>query len=270
MIGLLGASGLIGWNLYKFLLTKQETVLGTYLSQKKEGLIKFDLEKDDFSLFDGCKQVIILGAITNIDECYLKKDLVYKINVERTIELISYLADRDIKPVFISSDQVFDGKKGNYTEEDEPNPVNYYGRFKLIVEEFTRVHLKDYLILRLSKTYSRNLDDPGMFREIFVKLKKSEKLKAAYNQIFNPTDIRFICEGFYRAIKMDLKGLYHLAEQKIMSRYDFALSIAEEYGFDKNLIERIDFNTLGVIEKRALNSSLNVEKIYQKLNLIAV
>ena len=122
-------------------------------------------------------------------------------------------------------------------------------------------NLKNYLILRLSKTYSRNLEENSIFAEIFFRLKRREKIKAAYNQIFNPTDISLVCEGMYKAINLNLKNLYHLANHMIVSRYDFALSVANEYGFNRDLIEPIDIHGLPLIEKRPLNTSLNVKKI---------
>jgi len=259
-IGIVGASGLVGYNLFQFLSEKKENVLGTYCSTKKDGLVKLDLLTDDFSLFDKCTHVIIIAALANIDQCYLKKEEAYKINVERTVELIQRLGGKGIKSIFISSDQVFDGIKGYYKEDDLPNPVNYYGKFKLQVEEFLKNNLKNYLILRLSKIYSRNLQDNSMFAEILLKLQKKEKIKAAFNQIYNPTEVRKVCAGIHLSIKKDLDSVYHLADKQIMSRYDFARSIAEEFGLDEDLIEKVDFNRLPVLEKRALNSSLNIDK----------
>lgn len=265
MIGITGASGLIGWNFHNTLKIKGEADIGTYFSTEKKELIRFDLKRDSFFLFDKCKEVVITSAITNIDECFLNKDEAYKLNVEKTIEFIKYLSDRKIKPIFLSSDQVFDGEKGNYREEDRPNPINHYGNFKLQVEEFMKNNLENYLILRLSKTYSKNLKEHGMFAEIFLRLKRKEKVKAAYNQIFNPTDIRIVCDGMYKAISINLKNLYHLANHIIMSRYDFVLSVADEYGFDKNLIESVNVQDLPLIEKRPWNTSLNVKKISEAI-----
>ena len=265
MIGIVGASGFIGFNLYKFLKNKDKEVIGTYFSTRKEGLTKFDLCSDNYSLFDNCNYVVLSNGITNIDECFLKKDVAYKINVEKTIELIDYLSDRNVKVIFLSSDQVFDGKRGYYTEEDEANPINHYGRLKLQIEGFMKKNIKDSLILRLSKTYSRNLEEGGMFAEIFLNLKDGKKVKAAYNQIFNPTEVKIVCEGIYKAIKMGLSRIYHLADERVMSRYDFATTIADKYGFDKSLIEPIDINGISLFEKRPLNSSLNVERMRKLL-----
>lgn len=268
MVGIVGASGLIGYNLYKYLKDKDVAVLGTYCSLKKQGLHRFNLVEDSFSIFDSCQQVIIAAGITNIDECFLQRQRAYDVNVAKTIKFIQYLSDKKIKAIFLSSDQVFGDSKGNYREEDIPHPINCYGRFKLQAEQFMQQHSEDYLILRLSKIYSRNLADRGIFREIFYKLKNAERIKAADNQIYNPTDVAIVSKCIYQALQhRNLKGLYHLAEPAVMSRYDFARRVAEECGFEQALIEPIDFRSLSTIEKRGLDTSLNVEKINKMLDL---
>jgi len=261
MIGIVGASGLIGHNLFDFLRAHGEQAMGTYCLTPKEALLRFDLLKDDFAIFDNCNVVVISSAMSNIDQYCLERDLAYQIHVVKTIELIKYLAERRIGIVFLSSDQVFDGKKGNYTELDKPAPVNSYGLFKLQVERFLRNHVGNYLVFRLSKTYSTNITDGGTFADIVGAFRKGGPVKSAYNLIFNPTDVKLVCQGIYQSIQMNIKGLYHLADKAVMSRYEFAHRIAEEYGFDPGLIVSVDFNDLPCLEKRALNSSLNVEKI---------
>jgi dTDP-4-dehydrorhamnose reductase len=265
MIGIVGASGLIGHNLFDFLRAHGEQAMGTYCLTPKEALLRFDLLKDDFAIFDNCNVVVISSAMSNIDQYYLEHDLAYQIHIVKTIELIKYLAERRIWIIFLSSDQVFDGKKGNYTELDEPNPVNSYGLFKLQVEKYLMNNLDNYLILRLSKTYSTNIADGGMFADILGAFRKGGPVKAAYNLIFNPTDVKYVCQRIYQLIHMNIKGLYHLANKAVMSRYEFAYRIAKEHNFDPALIQPIDFNKLGCLEKRSLNSSLNVEKMNELL-----
>jgi dTDP-4-dehydrorhamnose reductase len=260
MIGILGASGLIGYHLYCFLKMNGLPAVGSYLSKKKEGLVKLDLLTDSFSVFDRCTTVVIAAGITDIDGCFRHKEEAYRCNVEKTIAFIRYLDERKIKPVFLSSDQVFDGIRGNYAETDQPDPQNYYGNFKLLVEQFIGNNIQRYLILRLSKTYSTNPADGGMYAEIYKKLACGKKVRAAFDQIYNPTDVEIICNGISHSMTSDLQGVYHLADKTIMSRYEFALRIAAEHHFERDLIEKIDFNSLGLPEKRALNSSLNVDK----------
>ena len=267
LIGIVGASGLIGRNLFAFLRKKGRQVLGTYCSMRQKGLIEFDLLKDDFSLFDNCKVVVICSAISNIDKCLLQKEQAHQVNVVKTIELINYLARNGIKTIFLSSDQVFDGRNGDNAEDDEPNPINCYGSFKLCVEQHLINGIEDYLILRLSKTYSTNISDGGMLADIVNAFGRGGPVRSAYNLIFNPTDVSLVCNAILQSIEIDIKGLYHLADKTIMSRYEFACAIAKEYGYDPALVESIDFNSLPCIEKRALNSSLNVTKINKTLCL---
>ncbi len=259
-IGIAGASGLIGYNLFNF-LSRKEKVIGTCLSHKKNGLVNFDLLSGDFSLFDPCDWVVVAAAVVKIDDCLKDRELARRINVEKTSEFISYLASRKIKVVFLSSDQVFDGAKGNYSETDPPAPVNLYGKLKRETEQFIEGNIRDYLILRLSQTYSRNLEEKSIYSDVYSNLKDKRPVKAAFNRIFNPTDVIDLSGWIYAALKKNIAGLYHLACPKTMSRYDFALWVAEENRLDKRLIEKIDFLSLPCEEKRALNSSLNVGKI---------
>ncbi len=262
MIGIAGASGLIGYNFYRFLNCRGYDTIGTFYSNRKDGLVKFNLTSKDFSLFNNCSQVIIAAAVSNIDKCFIEKDKVRRINVESTIELIKYLSRKKIKPVFLSTDQVFDGEKGNYSTEDKPRPLNCYGNFKLQVEEFMKKNLQNYLILRLSKTYSRNLNEKSIFSEIYLSLSKNIKIEAAYNQIFNPTDVSMLCEMLIKALDLNLSGVYHIAEPKIISRHEFAVSVAQEFGFDKDLIIPADIRTLSFLkDTRPLNTSLIVSDL---------
>jgi len=266
MIGIVGASGAIGGELYKYLMDQGERCLGTYCTGKKENLVKYDLRIDDPSLFDRCDIVVIMGGVTNIDECAKRKEDAQAINVDGIIRLIKHLADKKIESVFISSDQVFNGKQGNYSESDEPDPVNQYGKFKLEVERFMRENLSDYLIFRLSKTYSKRLEW-GILAETVASLKRGDKVRAAYNLIYNPTDVMLVCEGIYKAITAGSTGLYHLAGKNIMSRYDFAIAAAKEFALDQTLIEAVDMNKIPLLEKRALNSTLNVRKFFTAFEL---
>ena len=190
----------------------------------------------------------------------------YAINVEGTVALAEYLADRQIRILFLSSDQVFDGSEGKYSEEDTPNPINEYGRMKRRVEQRLGEIQPSSLVLRLSKTYSTSLMEGGMMAEVVNTLRQEKPYDAAYNQIFNPTDVEWLSEQIEKIIRMNLSGLYHLAEPRIESRYDFACRIAHEYGLNPALIRRINLAELKCVQPRALNSSLNVSRIMKVLH----
>lgn len=265
-IGIFGASGLIGYNFFKYFKKQNIDVIGTFFKNSKDDLIFFNILEDSFDIFYNCDVVIIAGAISKLDDCKNQEEIARKINVTKTIELINYCKANKIKPVFLSSDQVFDGKKGNYSESDLPNPVNNYGKMKTEVENYIKHNLTEYLILRLSKTYSKNKEDGGIYNEIVNKLQKNETIYAATDLVFNPTDVNFATKSILKLITKNIYGLFHLAEHKIMNRYDFTIQVAEQLDFKTTSIKPILLSEIDLSEKRALNSSLNVNWLQTTLN----
>jgi dTDP-4-dehydrorhamnose reductase len=266
-IAIVGAAGFIGNHLYTSFKEKKIEVLGTFHVTPRADCVHFDLISDDFSIFHDCSHVFIGAAITRIDDCFKNQDSSFALNVTRTIALTQYLFDHSIVPVFFSTDQVFDGQTGNYREDDEVRPLNVYGAQKVIVEQYMKKSTQPYLVFRLGKVYVRGLFEPSMFSEITTKLSKGQPVRAATDKIFNPTEIDFVCRVALLSIEKSLSGLFHVAQPLALSSYDFALSIAQEYGYAKELIEPVTFSEYKTLEKRALNSSLNVDKLFKALDL---
>ena len=101
--------------------------------------VKFDLAKDsDLEIIQKMKRDVIIhtAALTNVDECESNKELAFKINVEGTKSVVELAKDFDAFFVYVSTDYVFPGDNGRYKEEDEPNPINYYGYTKLLGEKY--------------------------------------------------------------------------------------------------------------------------------------
>ena len=138
MIIIIGASGFIGENLYKYFINQGIKVAGTYNYNKKNGLIHFDVEnqriKDVLELKD-FSYAIICSAITGIDYCRKHEKRSHNVNVVMTKKLIKDLFDNNIIPIFISTEYVFDGLKGNYKEDDRRKPKPVYGSQKKQVED---------------------------------------------------------------------------------------------------------------------------------------
>lgn len=104
MIGICGASGYIGWELYNYLKGKGLRVKGTYHNNKKEGLLPFDLRRDPLKFFNGCKFVVILSAYAKIRFCDDNRVEAYNLNVFRTKALLDHLNEQGIPALFVSSD----------------------------------------------------------------------------------------------------------------------------------------------------------------------
>ena len=148
-----GASGFIGNNLFSKFLKKKYFVTGTYNRNKKRGLIKFDLLKDNLNKLKNLNNyshfIFCQGGNTSLDNIELNWRSEKKIYQDETKKIISKLSKFKKKIIFISSDAVFDGKKGNYKEKSIKNPVNFYGKFKHEVENYIIKNLQDFLLIFL-------------------------------------------------------------------------------------------------------------------------
>lgn len=137
-----GGSGLAGSKLAEMALARGEQVYSGYAHNQppygKE--VKFDL-LDANGIRDTIERmrpdvIVHSAALTDVDRCERKKDLAYRINVEGTRTIAEAARKAGSYLVYISTDYVFDGQRGLYREEEETNPVSYYGLSKLLGEQF--------------------------------------------------------------------------------------------------------------------------------------
>ncbi|MEM1860564.1 MAG: sugar nucleotide-binding protein, partial [Metallosphaera sp.] len=162
--------------------------------------------------------------------------------------------------VYISTDYVFDGTRGDYREEDETNPVNIYGLTKLEGEKL--VSDVDSLVVRTSTPYGSN---PASGKDNFAlwllkRLKAGERVNALVDQVTSPTLNTNFSLMLREAVDKRIKGVLHLAGRSQVSRYDFSLALARTFGLDEALINPAHFNEMKWFAKRPMNSSLNVSK----------
>ncbi len=165
----------------------------TYFKNKKKNGIYFDILNDKISKLNvkNYKSVILLSAISNPIICHENKEYSNKLNVDATIELVKYLSDNNIKLIFFSSEFIYDGNKGNYSETDEPNPINLYGDQKLKVENYIKQNVEKYSILRIAKTYTNNLNDNSFLSFFYSELIKNKKKEISIidDEFFSPLSI---------------------------------------------------------------------------------
>ena len=181
---IIGGSGKIG-KLFNFKNSKK-----TFHKNKVKNGIKFNLIKDNivYQLEKyNINKVVILSAISDPDICLKNKKYSNIINVEKTIQLIDILINRNIYFIFFSSEYIFDGKIGNYSEKSKAKPNNLYGKQKLIVENYIRKNTKNFSIMRIGKTYGDNIKDNTLISKFLIELVNGKRIfQAAYDQIFNP------------------------------------------------------------------------------------
>jgi len=169
--------------------------------------------------------------------------------------------------VFISTDYVFNGEKGLYSEEDQPDPINYYGYTKLKAEEAVRSILNDYCIVRTSVIFGSKPAAGKINFALWIleSLKQKRRINVVIDQINSPTLNTNLAEAILEILDRKLMGLYHIAGATPISRYDFACLLAEEFKLERELIQPTTSDKINWIAKRPKNASLNVAKAKRSL-----
>ena len=182
--------------------------------------------------------IINSAGISNLTACDENKDLANKINVETNKNLVDLLSLYlpKAKYIFLSSDYVFKGDKGNYRETDVPDPLTYYGKTKYEAEKYTQSNLFNYAICRAANVYGHG---GNFFNFVLNNLRQNKEIEVYNNTFFNPTYIGNIIEMINFIIDEDLKGIFHTVGSSIESRYTFALKIADVFNKNKNLIKAV-------------------------------
>tara|TARA_Y100000310_G_scaffold31490_1_gene29867 strand:- start:480 stop:1340 length:861 start_codon:yes stop_codon:yes gene_type:complete len=266
MIIIFGAGGFIGKYVYDY-FSKQGKVLAATSHSQDSNLIYFDLEhhdlndlKDSIDL-DKVTHAIILSAITKPDDCKKNPEQTYKINVEGTKKLIEQLWQRQIFPIWFSSEYVFNSDKGNYSEQDEKNPNTVYGGHKQIIEDFLLNSGKKFFIARLGKVFSSNPEDNRIVTSIFEELKNNETIKCATDQIFSTIYVKDLVKLLEVVIEKNLQGLYNVVGPEYFSRFDLAKKIKSQLNIESGKIVPCSIKDFDFIDNRPFNTSLNPEKI---------
>ena len=267
----LGSSGFIGFHIFKE-LNKEFDTFGSYLKNNKvlKGYNKQTFKINILNLIKTQEIVskinpnIIINciAISSPSQAEKNQNLAYKINVEGTQNIVKISKEIGAKLIHFSTDNIFDGKNPInkfYTEEDIPNPINYYGKTKLLSEKECQ-KLPNSIILRTSLVYGNILSNQhgNFFNDVIENCRNEIKTYAYINQYRTPTSVLDISRIVKKIIngKKDLQGgIYNLAGSKSVSRYEIATTICKVYNFNINLINKTKCNNLRMPRNLSLDSS---------------
>jgi dTDP-4-dehydrorhamnose reductase len=264
-----GASGMLGKALI-FENKANYSLYGTYLSTnldiKEVTLLRIDIcDKNSFSevISKIVPDIIIhTAALTNVDLCEKKKEVAYKVNVVGTENVVESAKKVNAKLIYISTDFVFDGKNGNYTEEDPPNPINYYGITKLKGEEISLTY-KNSLIIRTSIFGLNHLGSKPGIEGIIEDVKRGKKIYAPVDSFYSPISVISLAKIIYYLIENNASGVYHIGSRERISRFDFFDILFKIYGLPHNQLLKISFKEYqkGKYARRPKDVSLASSKI---------
>lgn len=190
------------------------------------------------------KWIFHLAAKTDVDACETDKSLrengaAWKINVEGTRNIATAAKTSGKKVLYISTDFVFAGDKGKYTETDTPRPINWYGTTKYEGEKIVLAEPEN-LVVRITYPYrAKNPTKPDFVHSIIHRLQKNEKVIAVTDQIFTPTLVDDIAVAIKMLLEIDTSGIFHVVGSESLSPYESALSITQTFQLPRNMIEAV-------------------------------
>ena len=253
-----GGSGLLGAKIAELALQDHEVYAG-YCHNKPEfgEPVKFNLA-DELAFIHEIKPEVIIhtAALTNVDECETNKELAYKINVEGTKRVAAIAHELDAFSVYVSTDYVFPGDKGHYKEVDEPNPVDYYGYTKLQGEQYCDCVARPCVIYGAKPASGK----VNFALWIIETLRNGEKVNIVTDQYITPTLNTNLAQMVLEIAERRLKGIFHTAGATRVSRYEFALQVADTFGLDKDLIVASRMADMRWAALRPRDSSLDTTK----------
>lgn len=212
--------------------------------------------------------IINCAAITNVDACESERELAWKVNVGGVENLIEASRRTGATVVQVSSDYIFDGKNGPYTEDDRPEPVSYYGKTKLAAENALRASGVKYLIARTMVLYGYAQGVKANFVLWLIQsLEKQTAVRVVDDQFGNPTLADDLAYGLIRGVELGRTGVYNIAGREIVSRYEFAQRVARAFKLDEALITPIKTAQLRQPAQRPLKSGLITLKAEVELGI---
>jgi len=269
---ILGSSGMLGRELVNVFIKEKHEVYGIDINDIKnlgnkyssinllnEIEIKQFLEKKIFDI------IINSVAIVDLKKCEEDKKLAESLHINLNKNFIEYCNKNNTKYIYISTDSVFDGKIGSYTEKSMTNPLNNYAYTKFLGEKEVE-KIKNHIIVRTNILgYTENQN--SLFKWAYTNLKDNIEINGFEDVVFSPISVFRLSELISELVKINYQGLINVVNDTVLSKYEF-LNILKEMILSTSKINRVKIQNTDII--RPKNTSLDnklLHSIFKNLNL---
>ena len=200
--------------------------------------------------------VIHTAALASVDQCQQDPQQAALMNVTATSNLIAALRGSACQLVFISSDSVFDGTRGDYDEYDEPAPINVYSRTKVDAERLILASGLDAVIARTAFYGWNVLPKLDLAEWILSTLRDKGVIRGFFDAQFSPLATTHLAGLLLHLVTLHARGILNVASSEPCSKYQFARQLAARAGFSPDQVQPIDMNAAGLIAPRPKNVTL--------------
>ena len=273
---IIGASSFLGRKIDKCLLKEGISTVGTYFRNSLEGerykrlnLLNFNEVKKTLDEV-APDVVIILSALSTVEECEEKKSLALQINSFSVGYVAEWCLENSRFLVFISSECVFNGLSSPYYEWSQCSPINFYGKTKVLAEEIIKAINCPFATIRLPLLYGYNceFDKDTLLRRVVKSLSNEKEILLDNKRIKYPTLIDDVAKGLIEIIKENLMGVFHFSSQDALAKFEFGLEVANVFGFDKSLVKGMPIDESNFIPKPYKVELINTR--FPKLSFVGV
>jgi len=262
----IGGTGLVGNALVRAWDSRGvEVAAATYHCHSSGGFLQLDMQDEAGvrALLSRFRPALVAVPAANphVDYCELHPAETRKVNVDGTLHVARACREVGARMIFYSSDYVFDGVKGVYTEEDAPSPINEYGRQKAEAEAGVLAADPRNLVIRTSGAYGWQWEPKNFVLQIKTRLANGETMRVADDIRYNPTYVENLAEITAALAGAGAAGIFHVVGAEEIVRYEFASRVARAFGLDERLLRPTPQAALASPTPRPRESSLRVDKV---------
>jgi len=268
-IAVTGASGMLGHAIVLEAQRRRYDVVAFFHSVPVlvPGVVTAQLDIIDVdavqSMFSRVRPHVVLHAAaeTRVDWCEDHRDDAAQINIEASRNLAQVAARLDATFLYVSTDSVFDGTRGDYKETDTPLPLNVYANTKLEGEEAVLQSLPSSIVVRTNFYGWGGEHKAGLLDWIVRELARGRSIPGFTDVMFCPLLVSDAATVFLDLLERKVSGVFHVVGSEATSKYDFARNVALKFGYDPSLVKPSRLSDVTMRARRPLNTSLNVERL---------
>tara|TARA_B100000989_G_scaffold129297_1_gene96053 strand:+ start:231 stop:2297 length:2067 start_codon:yes stop_codon:yes gene_type:complete len=225
------------------------------LDFSQESMLSRKIEDNDVNIIINC-----IG-LTNVEDCESNIKMADYANIQIAKSLASVCSKKKIKLVHISTDHLFDGTKSYYTENDIKSPLNNYAKTKSQAEDEILALNKDALIIR-TNFFGWGPSYKNSFSDKILKFLESDKKIELFEDVFySPISVEELKNQIFKLIKLNAKGIFNVASNERISKYNFGCQIAKIFGYSEELVFKASINNYKNLTKRPREMSLSNHKL---------
>lgn len=277
-----GGNGLLGTKMLELLLAEGRMPISASLEPEvlNRFLGEFPYFQVDITDPEAVRELVLrtqpeaivhTAAFTAVDACESQKELSWRVNVDGTANVARACSEVGARLVHVSTEYVFDGEGGPYTEEDLPHPISHYGLTKLESEKAVREHCPHWAIGRTTVLFGQAPNvRPSFVAWLVDKLSQGERVKIVDDQVGSPTLADNLAQMLLALLDSDRCEVYNTVGDTVIDRYAFSVMAARLFQLDPGLIDRIKTRELTQPAPRPLRAGLVMDKFKRDFPAVPV